>query len=128
VTTGRKIKPAEPMPELISNLAEKGRLHCPDATEFNQCILTKYPPKAGIGWHTDAPLFGECIMAVSLGTPATVFFRQNGTESPSFEFEAEPGSLYVFHGEARWNYQHCVAPVTRTRYSLTFRFVDPNRY
>lgn len=124
MTTGRKVKPAQPMPELIASLAGKGRQHCPEGTEFNQCIMTWYPPKAGIGWHTDAAVFGECIMALSLGSPATVSFRENGAELPSFEFRAQPRSLYVFHGQARWDYQHCVAPVSRTRYCLTFRFVD----
>jgi len=123
VSTGRKLDPAAPMPEFLAALIEKGLPHCPPGTQFNQCIVTHYPEKTGIGWHTDAPRFGECIMAVSLGGEARLQFRPNGTEEVSFEALPAPGSLYVMRGPARWGYQHQVVPVLTVRYSLTFRQV-----
>lgn len=123
VSTGRKLEPAAPMPDFLAALTTKALPHCPPGTQFNQCIVTHYPKGAGIGWHTDAPRFGDCIMGVSLGGLARLQFRPNGTEPISFEVLAGPGSLYVMTGSARWLHQHKVTPVKSERYSLTFRHV-----
>jgi DNA oxidative demethylase len=123
VSTGRTLNPTSPMPQFLAALIEKALPHCPEGTRFNQCIVTHYPEGAGIGWHTDAPRFGKCIMAVSLGGEARLQFRPNGSEEASCELLAAPGSLYVMHGPARWEYQHQVVPVKSVRYSLTFRQV-----
>ncbi len=99
------------MPEFLAALIDKGLPHCPSGSRFNQCIVTYYPANAGIGWHTDAPRFGECIMAISLGGEGCLQFRPNGTEAVSYEVPAASGSLYVMHGPARWDFQHQVVPV-----------------
>jgi alkylated DNA repair dioxygenase AlkB len=31
-----------------------------------ECLLSRYPPSATIGWHRDAPMFGD-VVGVSLG-------------------------------------------------------------
>ena len=91
---------------------------------FNQCIVTHYPPTAGIDWHPDALVFSDYIMAVSLCNPARLQFRRNGSSEVSYEIQVAPGSLYVMHGDARWEYQHKVPAVKADRYSITFRLVD----
>lgn len=106
VSTGRRLDPAPPLPNELVALAAKGLAHCPDGTQFDQCIVTHYPADAGIGWHTDALRFGDCIMAVSLGGDARLQFRRNGTEEVGHEVLAVPGSLYVMRGPARWEFQH----------------------
>jgi alkylated DNA repair dioxygenase AlkB len=63
-------------------------------------------------------------MAVSLGGTARLQFRPNRSTEVACEAAAAPGSLYVMHGPARWEYQHQVAPVREARYSLTFRHVS----
>jgi alkylated DNA repair dioxygenase AlkB len=123
VSTGRKLEGAPPLPDFLSELLVKTLPHCPAGTRFNQCIVTHYPEDAGIGWHPDAPCFGDCIAAVSLGGSARLQFRPNGAREVSFEVLAEPGSLYVMRGEARWEYQHQIVPVKAERYSITFRLV-----
>jgi alkylated DNA repair dioxygenase AlkB len=125
-STGRRLEEAARMPEFLLALIRKGLPHCPEGTPFNQCIVTHYPARAGIGWHTDAPRFGEVIMAVSLGGEGQLQFRPNGQEEVSYELLAAPGSQYVMHGDARWKYQHQVVPVETERYSLTFRYVPEN--
>jgi alkylated DNA repair dioxygenase AlkB len=123
VSTGRTLEPAAPMPDFLTALIERALPHCPDGTTFNQCIVTRYPSGAGIGWHTDAPRFGEVIVAGSLGAQARLQFRRNGTEEVVCELMAGSGSLYVMRGPARWEYQHQVVAVESVRYSLTFRSV-----
>src|SRR5215469_13923327 len=64
VSTGRKLEVTTSIPEFLRAVIDRARLHCPDGTEFNQCIVTHYPAGSGIGWHTDAPRFGECIVVM----------------------------------------------------------------
>ncbi len=123
VSTGRTLDPAPPLPEFRTALIARGLHHCPQGTPFNQCIVTRYPENSGIGWHTDAPRFGEVIMAVSLGGEGILEFRPGGAEEASCAVLTASGSLYVMHGPARWKYQHQVLPVQSLRYSLTFRHV-----
>jgi alkylated DNA repair dioxygenase AlkB len=123
VSTGRRLTPAAPLPDYLLALIDKARPYVHESCSFNQCIVTHYPRGSGIGWHTDAVRFGECIMAVSLGDAARLQFRANGTEQFACEVVTSPGSLYEMHGPARWDYQHQVIPVAADRYALTFRLV-----
>jgi DNA oxidative demethylase len=123
VSTGRKLVDAPPIPPFLQAVIEKAAPYYPQGIEFAQCIVTWYPQGAGIGWHTDAPRFGDYILAVSLASPARLQFRPNKSKAASFEVTATPGSLYVMHGIARWQYQHRIIPVKAERYSLTFRSV-----
>jgi DNA oxidative demethylase len=123
VTTGRKLTPAPAMPAFLKEVIDKARPYYPTGGEFEQCIVTHYPPGAGIGWHTDAQRFGDCILGVSLAASARLQFRPNKSQAVCFETTAAPGSLYVLQGISRWHYQHRIVPVKAERYSLTFRSV-----
>jgi alkylated DNA repair dioxygenase AlkB len=125
VSTGRRLEATAAMPEFLRAVIDKVRPRCPDGTEFNQCIVTHYPPGSGIGWHTDAAGFGECVVGVSLDAEARLQFRPNGAEEASYEVRAAPGSMYLMRGPVRWDYQHQVVPVKTDRFSLTFRHVPP---
>jgi DNA oxidative demethylase len=123
VAIGRKLEPAPPIPPYLKTVIEKASPYYPLGIEFDQCIVTLYPPGSGIGWHTDAPPFGDHILGVSLASEARLQFRPNGTQKASFEVTAAPGSVYVIQGIARWHYQHRLIPVKAERFSLTFRTV-----
>jgi len=123
VSTGRKLERAAEIPAFLQAAIEKAQALHQGCKAFNQCIVTRYPPNSGIGWHTDAPRFGECVAGVSLGGKARFQFRPNGTERVSYEVQAAPGSKYLMRGPARWQYQHQVVPVKGERFSLTFRHV-----
>jgi alkylated DNA repair dioxygenase AlkB len=127
VSTGRRLDLTEPIPDFLAAVLARAKPHLPPNALFNQCIVTHYPEGSGIGWHTDAPRFGECVVGVSLGGEARFQLRPNGLEEVSYEVRASPGSLYLMAGPSRWDYQHQVVPVKTVRYSLTFRFVaeDP---
>lgn len=124
VTQSRKVVAASPLPEFLRDLAVQVRRTVDGAPDFNQCIVTYYPPESGIGWHTDAPQFGDCVAAVSLAASAVLEFRPVGSTADPYRHVVQPGSLYVCRGPARWHYEHRVNQVKETRYSVTFRTVD----
>lgn len=120
---GRKVRPAAPFPPFLAALSERARHHTSMRPIANQCIVQHYPTGAGIGWHTDAPVFGDVIMGISFGGPARLQFRPRGETPARYEVVLMPGSLYVMAGPSRWEWQHRVVPVSAPRYSLTFRVV-----
>jgi alkylated DNA repair dioxygenase AlkB len=124
ISTGRRLDTAPALPEFAQVLIAKALPFCPEGSSFNQLLINKYPPGAGIGWHTDAPRFGDCVIAASLGGAARLQFRRSRTSVVVFEARVNSGSLWVMSGEARWNFEHRVIPVRQERLSLTFRSVN----
>jgi alkylated DNA repair dioxygenase AlkB len=122
-TARRKALATLPIPDFIAELLTRAARAACVAQPFDQVICTVYPKGAQIGWHTDAPCFDNCIIGISIGSPATMQFRHGGSEEPGFAVELQPGSMYVLQGEARRNYEHRIARVKNSRYSLTFRRV-----
>lgn len=92
-----------------------------DAEALAQVLVTEYAPGAPIGWHRDRPVFGE-VVGVSLLAPCSFRLRR---ETPSGwarrTLTLEPRSAYHLTGEARTAWEHSIPPVTRLRYSITFR-------
>ena len=138
-TTSRRLTVAPPIPPFLQAAIRRATFFYPELREsiiqkpttpyyptdilFTQCIVTHYPPGAGIGWHTDAPQFGNYILCLSLASEARLQFRPNSSKEVTYEVKISPGSLYMMQGLARWNYQHQVIPVKAERYSITFRYV-----
>lgn len=93
-----------------------------------EMLVTEYRPGAGIGWHRDAPVFGE-VVGISLGGACRFRFRRDTeADRQTFELALEPRSAYVLAGAARWQWQHSIPPVRELRYSVTFRAVgEPGR-
>ena len=89
--------------------------------EFVQALLIRYDPGAGIGWHRDRPVFDR-VVGISLGAPATMRFRRRrrgGFDRASVLLA--PRSIYHLTGEARHEWEHSIAAMEVTRWSITFR-------
>ena len=114
--------PAEPIPDWLLPLrgraARFARLQ-PGA--LVQALLIRYDPGAGIGWHRDRPVF-EHVLGISLGAPATMRFRRRkpGGFDRASAF-LTPRSIYHLTGEARHEWEHSIAAMEVTRWSITFR-------
>ena len=68
--------PAEPIPDWLRPGPRQGRcVRRPRPDDFVHVLLARYDPGAGIGWHRDRDVF-EHVVGISLGTPATLRFRQ----------------------------------------------------
>jgi alkylated DNA repair dioxygenase AlkB len=114
--------PAEAIPDwLLPVRANAARVAGLRPDELVQALLIRYDPGAGIGWHRDRPVF-EHVIGVSLGASATMRFcprRPGGFDRVSVPLG--PRSVYHLTGEARHKWEHSIAPMEVTRWSITFR-------
>lgn len=114
--------PAEPIPDWLLPLRQRAAGFAglpPD--QFVQALLIRYDPGAGIGWHRDRPVFAH-VVGISLGAPATMRFRRRrrgGFDRASAWLA--PRSIYRLAGEARHEWEHSIAELAVTRWSITFR-------
>jgi alkylated DNA repair dioxygenase AlkB len=110
------------MPEWLLPLRQKAAAFAglnPD--ELLQALLIRYDPGAGIGWHRDRPVF-EHVIGVSLGAPATLRFRRRHADGfDRASVFLPPRSVYHLTGEARHDWEHSIADMEVTRWSITFR-------
>jgi alkylated DNA repair dioxygenase AlkB len=92
-----------------------------DARDLVQALLIRYDAGAGIGWHRDRPVF-EHVLGISLGASTTMRFRRR--RAGGFDRAAaklSPRSIYHLSGEARHEWEHSIAEMALTRWSVTFR-------
>jgi alkylated DNA repair dioxygenase AlkB len=86
-----------------------------------QALLIRYDPGAGIGWHRDRPVF-EHVLGISLGAAATLRLRRRSAGGfARAAASLAPRSIYHLTGEARHAWEHSIAPLQVTRWSITFR-------
>jgi alkylated DNA repair dioxygenase AlkB len=116
------LAPAEAIPDWLLPLrARAARFACRQPDELVQALLIRYDPSAGIGWHRDRPVY-EHILGISLGAPATMRFRRrkpSGFDRASVLLA--PRSIYHLTGQARHEWEHSIAAMEVTRWSITFR-------
>src|SRR5436190_22682955 len=86
--------------------------------DFGYALVSEYRPGTQLGWHRDVPHF-EIVAGLSLAGPATMRFRRYPPRpaTPIFTLDLEPRSAYVLRDEARWGWQHSIAPTPALRYS-----------
>jgi alkylated DNA repair dioxygenase AlkB len=113
---------APPLPDWLVALRERiAPLVGLDPAALAGALLIRYDPGAGIGWHRDRPQYGE-VLGLSLGAPCALRLRRRSPDG--FErrkVELPPRSLYRLSDEARWDWEHSIAPMAVTRRSITFR-------
>jgi alkylated DNA repair dioxygenase AlkB len=92
------------------------------AEDFAYALVAEYRPGTQLGWHRDVPQF-ELVAGVSLGCAARMRLRpfppRRGART--YELALAPRSAYLLRGDARWKWQHAIAPTHGLRHSLTFR-------
>lgn len=117
-----KVTPGEPLPAFLGWVRDRAAaLADVEAAQLAQTLVSRYPRGAGIGWHRDAPMFGQ-VIGVSLGSPSRMRFqRGKGPARKTFALELEPRSAYVLAGAVRWQWQHSIPATKSLRYSITFR-------
>ncbi len=117
-----RLTSADPIPGWLLPLREAAaRFAGLPSTELAHALLTRYDPGAGIGWHRDRLVY-EHVVGVSLGASATMRFRRRragGFDRTSILLPAR--SIYHIAGEARHAWEHSIAQMDVSRWSITFR-------
>ena len=114
--------PSEPIPDWLLPLRETAaRVARLDPGELVQALLIRYDVGASIGWHRDRPVF-EHVVGVSLGASTTMRFRRR--KAGGFERAAAllpARSIYHLADDVRHEWEHSIAAMEVTRWSVTFR-------
>ena len=123
--TEQQLKQGNPIPATFNFLIEKVAAKlCIAKENIAQFLITEYPPGAVINWHRDAPPF-DIIAGVSLSSDCNFKLRphekEKQTRKATVNLTVQCRSLYSMQGIAKNEWQHSIAPVKETRYSLTFR-------
>jgi alkylated DNA repair protein (DNA oxidative demethylase) len=117
-----RLAEAAAMPDFLLPVRARAAAFAGLAAEaFVHVLLTRYDPGAGIGWHRDRPQF-EHVVGISLGAGAVMRFRRR--RERGFDRVAVPlpaRSVYHLTGDARHVWEHSIAPMDETRWSVTFR-------
>ena len=120
-----RLRPGAPLPEALHPLRARVAAWIGMAPEdFMHVLLSEYRPGTPLGWHRDVPDF-EDIVGVSLRSNAVMQLRPyppaSASAPASLQLLIEPRSIYMLRGEARWAWQHSIAPTEALRYSITLR-------
>ena len=118
------IAPAPPVPDWLEPARAKVAAWLDlQPEDLAEVLVSRYPPGAQIGWHRDAPMFGERVAGLSLLSPCVMKFRKwRAKENRDVRSHTlEPRSAYIIGGEARSKWQHSIPAVKSLRYSLSFR-------
>ena len=126
----RRAEPGPPLPAFLLPYRDRiGEWAKVQPALFVEALVTEYPAGAPIGWHRDAPQFGDVIAGISLDGGARMKFRPYVSPSEltkvrretTHEVELEPRSAYLIADVARREFEHSIPPVASRRYSITFR-------
>jgi alkylated DNA repair dioxygenase AlkB len=121
----RSISKGDPIPEVFHPLINKAAdmLKIP-AEEIAELLVTEYPLGSVINWHRDAPPF-DIIAGISLLSDCNFKLRpydktKQGRGSV-ITIPVKRCSLYVMQGVVRDEWEHSIAEMKQTRYSITLR-------
>ena len=117
-----RVEAAPPIPDFLLPLRERAAELAGIAPgAFEQALLIRYVPGAGIGWHRDRPVFDK-VFGLSLLSPCVLRFRRRRASGfERFSLDAPPRSAYLLTGEIRHEWEHGIARLEVLRYSITFR-------
>lgn len=116
------LRHGDPMPDWLLPVRDRaaGFAGLP-GTALEQALLIRYDVGAGIGWHRDRPLF-EHVIGLSLGAATSMRFRRRrGDRFERATLPLERRAAYHLSGEARHAWEHSIAELHQTRWSITFR-------
>jgi alkylated DNA repair dioxygenase AlkB len=133
----RTTAPGVPIPDFLLSVRERIAAWLGiEPAALAEALVTEYTPGAPIGWHRDAPMFGD-VAGISLGSGCRMKFRPyvspgalvsaRRPRGTTHEIVLAPRSAYLITGVARKDFEHSIPPVERTRYSITFRTVVRGR-
>lgn len=133
---GRGDEPVRPIPAWGLRLAKCMHDDRISDRPFNQMLINEYLPGQGISLHRDYKPFDRTVVSLSLLSPCVMDFR-HATNERRESLLLERRSLLVLSDEARYEWQHGIAPRKKDRWhggviergrrlSVTFRLAKFN--
>ena len=121
----RKLSKGKDIPAAFETLMQKAARHLSLAKEdFAELLVTEYTEGSVINWHRDAPPFA-LVAGISLAADCLFKLRPyeeaRQTRKAIISLPVQRRSLYILQGPVRSDWQHSIAPVQQTRYSITLR-------
>ena len=121
----RTLTKGKEIPDAFNWLLEKVAAQLQlEMKEISELLVTQYPAGAVINWHRDAPPF-DTIIGISLLSDCVFKLRPydktKQERKNTISLPVLRRSLYVLKGAARTDWEHSIAPVKHTRYSITLR-------
>ena len=123
-----RMEAADPIPDWLLPIRDRAAAFAGlEADALVQTLLIRYDPGAGIGWHKDRPSFDE-VVGISLGARCDLRLRRRRPGGfDRLSIPLPPCSAYHLSGEARRDWEHSIAPMGETRWSITFRSLSAGR-
>ena len=120
----RRLRPGPAIPSWLDDVRRRAaELIGVEVEAVAEALATYYAPGATIGWHRDAPAFGD-VVGISLGSACLMRFqRGKGDDRRVHEQLLEPGSGYLLAGPVRTRWEHSIPAVSQDRWSITFRTI-----
>jgi alkylated DNA repair dioxygenase AlkB len=123
--SAQRLNEAAPIPSWLQPLRDRAAEWAGLAAgDLHHALVAEYRPGTPLGWHRDVPDY-EDVIGISLAGEAILRFRRYPPRAPKkadvIRLTVAPRSIYLLRGEARWGWQHSVAPTRVLRYSITFR-------
>jgi alkylated DNA repair dioxygenase AlkB len=127
-----RLLPAPPIPASLLGLRTRVAAWSGLPTDaFSSALVAEYRPGTPLGWHRDVPDF-EVVVGVCLAGSARIRLRRypplNPKKADVVSVELPPRSVYRLQDEARWAWQHSIAPTQTLRFSITFRTRSAGRW
>lgn len=121
----RQISPGIPIPQGFDFLIEKvADFFSMQTSDLAEILVTEYPPGSVINWHRDAPPF-DIVIGISLLSNCVFKLRPYDkalrTRKSTVSLDVLRRSVYILKGASRSDWEHSIAPVKETRYSVTLR-------
>ena len=119
--TSYGIEQSAPIPDWISSLFPN--------KSYDQCIINRYLPGEGIGFHIDSHMFDDEICTLSIGSKCIMYFTKGDNVK---QVILKPCMLLIMKGDARNDWKHGISArksdllsgfrkKRKTRYSITMR-------
>ena len=99
------LNPAPELPRFLEPVrAQAARWLGVSPTDIRHALVAEYQPGTALGWHRDAPQFGQ-VCGVSLASSCRMRFRRfppRKERKSALSLELAPRSAYVLRDDARW--------------------------
>lgn len=116
----RNVVESTPIPKWLKSICKEVKILT--GQKPTQVIINEYTSGQSISAHTDAPIFGEHIVSITLSGESTMVFERNDKK---MKIALRPCGAIMMSGSYRYKWKHSTTPIKSNsrRVSVTFRYL-----